>query len=221
MVQLAASSTSQSPNLPSRSVPWMRATVAEIRASGSIAPSTLPCGETKTSTLAAVRQSKLDHRGIAGMLGQPIVVEAGAGIGAQRRRQLPVRRDRALGAEAAIGPLLPAVDLRLEQIDRAGHRQDEDEGQHEQPGIEMPAPDGGIESALGGRRGRRGGSVPWMSPFVPQAAVDGTADAGVEDFRGGVGDAGHGHGRNVEISLHVVFPWILGRVASASRQDHV
>ena len=47
--------------------------------------------------------------------------------------------------QMVIGPVQPSLNLRLEQIERAAERQDDDEGHTEQPRIEMPAPEGAIE----------------------------------------------------------------------------
>src|SRR3546814_1829460 len=62
-----------------------------------------------------------------------------------RGGDLRVGVDRACARQAAPAALLPSVEFRLEQIGGARHRQDEDEGDDEQAGIEMPAPDRAIE----------------------------------------------------------------------------
>src|SRR3546814_5690734 len=73
----------------------------------------------------------------------------------QRRIQLCLRPDGALGRQVLESAFLPSFDLLLDQIGRTPHRQQQNERADEQPGIEMPAPDRGIAGLPAGLQGHR------------------------------------------------------------------
>ena len=72
-------------------------------------------------------------------------MELGAGIGREYGTVLLFGRHSILGCQSLPSPLFPALYLWFEQIDCAGQSQDQDHGDNEQAGIEMPAPDHPIE----------------------------------------------------------------------------
>src|SRR3546814_10513146 len=82
-----------------------------------------------------------------------MAVKSCVGKGRQRRFHVCLRPDGALGRQVLESAFLPSFDLRLEQIGRARHRQQQNERDDEQPGIEMPAPDRGIDGLPAGVRG--------------------------------------------------------------------
>ncbi len=96
--------------------------------------------------VATARQADMDQCGIAFLLWQAIGVEPRAGIGRQHCLHLITGADFPGDRQVLIGAFFPAFDLRLEQIDRPGQRQNEHHRHHKHPGIEMPAPDGAIET---------------------------------------------------------------------------
>ncbi len=57
------------------------------------------------------------------------------------------RMDRPLQGEMAVSARRPFVERRFEQIDHPRHRQHQHEGQSDDPGIEMPAPDTAIPAS--------------------------------------------------------------------------
>ena len=81
-----------------------------------------------------------DSHRMAGSIGQPIFGEVRSRHGRDRRRHLRVGRGSSGDGQTIIGPVEPTLDLRAPQIERAGQRQPDHEGDAEQAGIEMPAP---------------------------------------------------------------------------------
>src|SRR5690606_16111345 len=67
---------------------------------------------------------------------------------AQGRIELLVRQNRGSRWLPLKGPLLPALHLRPEQIDRARKSKCQNERDDEQPGVEMPAPDRAVEARI-------------------------------------------------------------------------
>ena len=104
-----------------------------------------PLGRDVDVYLPSIGEVKLDHRRIACPFGQAIVVEPAARAGGHRGHQLLVSRYGSFRTQVLECLFFPPVDLWPEQIDRAGDRKDQDKGQHEQPGIEMPSPDRAVE----------------------------------------------------------------------------
>ena len=93
----------------------------------------------------AGRKPDVNDRRIARCLRHAVIMKTRAGKGGQRRLHLRIGIDPLGGRQVAPRAFLPPVELRLEQIGRPRHRQHEDEGDDEQPGIKMPAPDRAIE----------------------------------------------------------------------------
>ncbi len=94
----------------------------------------------------------MNDRGVAGRFGYAVIMNAGARKIGECGGDLRVGVDRARGGQPAPRALLPPVEIGLEQVGGARRRQDEDEGNDEQPGIKMPAPDRAIGGACLWRR---------------------------------------------------------------------
>src|SRR3546814_18872366 len=75
---------------------------------------------------------EVDDRRIARCPGNAIMLEARARKRRECRRHLRIGIDGPGGGQVAPRALFPAVGLRLEQIEGAGHRQQQDEGDDEQ-----------------------------------------------------------------------------------------
>src|SRR5690606_31180971 len=87
------------------------------------------------------------------------VLDQGAGVGAQggprQRRGRQGRRVARLDVPQVVVP--GVLDLVVEQVQRAGGRQQDEKGQHQQAGVEMPAPYRAVD--VGAARAVLGGSV--------------------------------------------------------------
>ncbi len=82
--------------------------------------------------------------------GELIGVQAGAGDGGEGCCYLCVDGGEwACEGEVAVGAVEPALDLRVEEEDRPGDGEPEDEGDAEESGVEVPAPDGAVVETTG------------------------------------------------------------------------
>lgn len=72
-------------------------------------------------------------------------VQGGAGHSGEGCLDLRLRgRTRTDDAEAVVRAVEPTFDLRLEEVDRAGEGEPDNERDAEEAGVEVPAPDGAI-----------------------------------------------------------------------------
>ena len=103
--------------------------------------------------LAALPRHQMHARRVRGIIAQLHALDPRHRIRRHGRLDLVVERFRGSGEhEMVVAAIEKSVDLRLEQIHHARERQNDDEGQAKQAGIEMPTPNDAI-----GRAGVGGG----------------------------------------------------------------